>query len=268
MTDKANAQRAARNESKRNQVQAMRDRRRITEGPVPSGIVRIYAPKDMAGTMHPQTLKVWSGMDGEPILKDGAFNSKIGGDVLVGHLKGARIYTLALEERATCPRSCPIYRGCYGNALHRTRRWAYSPDLLSGLRGEIKALIHVHRKVLIRLHVVGDFPTEEYASFWRAMLDLHSGLHLFIFTAHRSSTAIGGAVASLAETGRAWVRHSGQTGDHGAITLDFPTEKTRIGDMTVCPEQRHAISEPLRQTHCGSCGLCWAGNTGIAFIEH
>ena len=48
----------------------------------------------------------------ENVLKCGRNNSKIGGDVLVGRLRGARIFTLTLEERATCPRSCAMWRAC------------------------------------------------------------------------------------------------------------------------------------------------------------
>lgn len=46
------------------------------------------------------------------ILKSGSNSSKIGGMVLKGRWKGMPIYTLTLEERATCPTSCGHWRSC------------------------------------------------------------------------------------------------------------------------------------------------------------
>src|SRR5262245_38746167 len=42
----------------------------------------------------------------ERLLIDGANNRKIGGRVTKGALRGVPVFTLTLEERATCPRTC------------------------------------------------------------------------------------------------------------------------------------------------------------------
>jgi len=46
------------------------------------------------------------------VLKPGWQQRKIGGEVLKGAWKGMPIYTLTLEERATCPRSCKQWLNC------------------------------------------------------------------------------------------------------------------------------------------------------------
>src|SRR5690606_37043752 len=49
------------------------------------------------------------------LLVSGYNNVKIGNDVRKGLFRGYRIFTLTLEERATCPRSCANWTSCYGN---------------------------------------------------------------------------------------------------------------------------------------------------------
>lgn len=66
------------------------------------------------------------------VLKGGENEVKLGGAVLVGDLKGARLVSLALEERVTCPRSCDLWSKCYTNSMprlglyrsKRVARWA------------------------------------------------------------------------------------------------------------------------------------------------
>ena len=50
---------------------------------------RVYAPDEVAR-----------------VLKDGHQSRKIGRTIAKGHRRGWPIFTLTLEERATCPRSC------------------------------------------------------------------------------------------------------------------------------------------------------------------
>lgn len=46
-----------------------------------------------------------------------------------------------------------------------------------------------------------------------------------------------------------------------------PTEKRRIGDAVVCPEQAEAMAGPTTR-HCGNCALCWQSDLPIAFVLH
>lgn len=268
--DKANAIRAARNVKKRATVQEARDRRRFVEAPVPTGLVKKRVSGDAVGTSYPHKVMGWTPDCGERILKDGRDNSKIGGDVLTGRLKGARIFTLSLEERATCPRSCRLWSECYGNQMNQARRWHHDKRLEEGIRAEVAELCAQHEKVLVRLHVLGDFPTFRYLTLWAALLDDHPNLYVFGFTAWKPETKIGGGVVRLREAmpTRFCIRHSEASGPWTSLTIDFPTEQKFIGDALVCPEQRNAISAPQKGTHCGSCAACWRGSRPIAFIKH
>ena len=61
--------------------------------------------------------------DQRPRLLVGGHNSrKIGRQVMKGRWKGFPIFTLTLEERATCPRSCAVWNDCYGNTSNWARR--------------------------------------------------------------------------------------------------------------------------------------------------
>jgi hypothetical protein len=249
----------------RKKVGEIRDRRRFKLTPVPTGGGGVIAPADATGTIFPS--RVFDTSD-ENVLKDGAHNSKIGGDVLVGRLKGAKVFTLTLEERATCPRSCAVWQQCYGNSMPHSRRWRHGPAFEAKLTGEVAALCAEHKTVLIRLHILGDFYSEAYVALWGELLSRHPNLHVFGFTAWGPATAIGARIVALRRNGRFSIRNSGVCGEWGSFTIDFPTEKARLGDAVVCPEQRAAMNGTGRADHCGACGLCWAGSAAIVFVEH
>lgn len=263
-TDKAALKKAARAED---HAAAVRDRRRFKTVPIPFGTPQIMAKPDAVGSIFPT--RVFDVVEHEFVLKDGASNSKIGGDVLKGHLKGARIFTLTLEERATCPRSCALWQGCYGNAMQHARRWRHGPELERAIRLELSNLCRTHPKVLVRLHVLGDFYSEPYAALWAEMLRTHPNLYVFGFTAHLRDSKIGEELRAQAHEfeGRHFIRFSGTTGRMGSFTLDFPTQKKRIGDAIVCPEQAEAM-EGKQGRHCGNCCICWHSDLPIAFVEH
>ena len=65
--------------------------------------------------------RVFSARHLDRILIGGEMNAKIGGLWEKGW-PGTRIFTLSLEERATCPRACPQWRSCYGNHQRFTIR--------------------------------------------------------------------------------------------------------------------------------------------------
>ncbi|WP_104019084.1 hypothetical protein [Roseovarius nitratireducens] len=244
------------------------DRRRFKTVPVPMGDPSTTVAADARRTLFPG--RVFEPDPGEPLLKDGCNAAKIGGDVLVGWLKGARIYTLTLEERATCPRACAHWQSCYGNSMPHARRWRHGPALIAQLDQEIAALCNRHERILIRLHVLGDFWSVEYVEFWSRALERHPNLFVFGFTAHKQGTEIGDYIAAVRgrHPDRFWMRHSDVTGPWGTFTVDFPTAQKRIGDAVVCPEQRDGMEGSPRGTHCGNCGVCWASPVPIAFVTH
>ncbi|MEM8791059.1 MAG: hypothetical protein AAGE80_05545 [Pseudomonadota bacterium] len=205
------------------------------------------------------------------VLKSGEHNSKIGGDVLVGWLKGARIFTLTLPERITCPASCLHWRSCYGNMDLHASRWLPGPALEARIRDEVAALCEEHDKVLIRLHYLGDFYSVDYLAMWSDLLDRHLNLYCFGFTAHEPVSELGSMICIMRDQmhpKRFWIRHSGHHGEWGSTTLDFPTEKKTFGTAIVCPEQMDAIEGAERERHCGSCGVCWSTDAPVWFVEH
>lgn len=268
--DKAVDQRDARVARAREEL---RDRRRFKVTPVPMGEYGVLADHAQEGTIFEGKRQTPSAAD--RVLTDGKSNSKIGGDVLVGRLKGARIFTLTLEERATCPRSCRHWQGCYGNAMPWSTRWAHGDDLVTSLAWEIADLCRSFETVLIRLHILGDFWSLDYVEFWFDMLMKHDNLHVFGFTAWQPTTDIGMAISTGRDQFglRFAIRHSDTTGRWGTFTLPegpapYPLRETHVGDALICPEQRDAINDSSKGTHCGSCGACWQGDKPIVFIIH
>lgn len=266
--DKAAAAKAERAERA---ADAVRDRRRFKVVPVPFGRPSMVAPASVqttGRTMFPS--RVFQPSDAEAVLKDGAGTAKIGGDVLVGRLRGARILTLTLEERATCPRSCTLWGACYGNSMPWARRWRPGPDLEAQIAAEAEAACAAHGLVLVRLHVLGDFYSFDYLRLWAGLLDDLPGLHVFGFTAWQPGTRIGDGIARLRAVypDRFMLRVSGATGQWGSFTLPFPTEAKQIGDAIVCPEQLDAMQGSPRGKHCGNCAICWSTARPVAFVQH
>ncbi|MFP4045431.1 MAG: hypothetical protein ACLFTP_12860 [Rhodosalinus sp.] len=262
--DRAVVKKAARAEKKRARL---RDRRRFKLGNVAGGAYANLAPEGATGTIFP--FRVSDVGPDDRVLKDGAMSAKIGGDVLVGHLKGARILTLTLEERATCPTSCAHWRGCYGNNMPHATRWRPGDALEERLCVEVAELCAAHERVLIRLHVLGDFYSGAYVALWLGLLALYPNLYAFGFTAWGEDTALGRAIVAVrtAFPDRFMIRHSGRTGVWGSFDITDPFPEKTIGDAIVCPEQRESnLGDSAR--HCGSCGVCWSTDRPVAFIRH
>ena len=100
--------------------------------------------------------RVFSARHLDRILIGGEMNAKIGGLWEKGW-PGTRIFTLSLEERATCPRTCPQWRSCYGNHQRFTIRVRADRYLIPRLEAEIPVLASRFEKFSIRLHQLGDF---------------------------------------------------------------------------------------------------------------
>jgi hypothetical protein len=62
------------------------------------------------------------------VLKDGHQSRKIGKFVTKGPRRGWPLFTLTLEERATCPRSCKAWAFCYGNNMQAAERIVAGPS--------------------------------------------------------------------------------------------------------------------------------------------
>lgn len=195
------------------------------------------------------------------LLKSGEHQRKIGSHVVKGKLAGAPIYTLTLEERATCPRDCRQWRACYGNGMPWSVRIAPDDVMLDRLALELRGLADRHPRFLVRLHILGDFYSVAYVEFWRAMVEQMPGLHVFGYTA-RKGCGIAAAIDRLNRGPRCWIRRSdGEPGEFRAIVIDTPDEAVAQAAV-ICPAQTG------RSACCGTCALCWATPKTIAFLRH
>lgn len=220
-------------------------------------------------TIYPST--VVAPHESPRLLVSGINASKIGKAITRGAWRGLPIYTLTLEERATCPRACALWRECYGNAMHLARRHRHGRDLELALGDELAALACRHpRGFAVRLHVLGDFYSARYAARWAVWLRRIPQLHVFGFTAWADGSPIAQLIERMngAFADRCAIRFSrsapsGQGWE--AITIWREPEGHRVAEGLMCPQQAG------RTATYGSCGLCWSqalGQTPIVFVGH
>jgi hypothetical protein len=223
-------------------------------------------PAIVAGRSIFHAKGVKSAADAGNVLVSGHSNVKIGRDVRKGWARGYWIYTLTLEERATCPRTCHHWATCYGNNMPYAKRVDRRDRgaLEAAIRRDVVRLLSVRGRpgILVRLHALGDFYSAPYVRFWSALLREFPGLAAYGYTAYAPTTDIGKAItAAKREHGRRFaVRWSnGRDDEDCAIPVRAVDEAV---NAIVCPEQTGAT------TGCGTCGLCWGTARNIAFLEH
>lgn len=203
------------------------------------------------------------------VLVSGFNSKKIGKKCIKGRWAGMPIFTLTLEERKTCPRDCVLWRSCYGNRMHWSRRNQPGRELEEKLGRELAGLQERHPKgFVVRLHVLGDFYSVEYVKLWERWLDTFPALRVFGYTARRENDPIGRELRELIRRrwGRFAVRSSGGYfgGWYSRVipkTVVVASED-RAGSAIVCPAQTQ------KTECCGTCTLCWETEKPIAFLEH
>ena len=202
------------------------------------------------------------------VLVSGHSNVKIGRDVRKGKLfRGYWIYTLSLEERATCPRSCEHWQTCYGNNMPWAKRVSHedSRALYDAIERDIKRLLAVKGRagILVRLHALGDFFDIEYVYFWQRMLKRYDRLAIFGYTARLPGTLLGDAIEILREQeGARFAVRTSNNPKASEWSTRTVVEAFAATDAIQCPEQIGASDG------CGKCGLCWNTNKNVAFINH
>ena len=255
---------------------------------IPSGGYQHRNPKVVHGrernargalTLHPSHPAVVEGRtlfaksvvyaEESPRLLVSGFNQrKVGKTVTKGAWKGMPIYTLTLEERATCPTSCKQWLSCYGNNMHWSRRHRLDEDLIVHLWIELAEKARDHPDGFVRAHILGDFGSPDnpelalaYVAMWREALAELPQLRMFSYTAHDPDGEIGSKILALnyefAE--RCRVRFSGlDIGAHGAVVVESLAESRHV----VCPAQTDATD------CCATCALCWSMDRTIEFLRH
>lgn len=229
-------------------------------------------------TLFPSTVVEVTADAPDRLLVSGANNRKLGATVEKGAFKGYGLYGLSLEERATCPTDCAVRDVCYGNGMQMARRHRIGdPDvfydrLATELADLCIALEDTGGGVLVRLHVLGDFPSVEYVGFWGDALDEHPNLAVYGYTARRSTSwggdEIGDAIQSLKDRypDRFRIRWSSTVSrPDGTMVIGNVPKSARIDEGIVCPSQTDATA------CCATCALCWepaAAKDSIVFIKH
>lgn len=200
----------------------------------------------------------------ERLLKSGEHSRKIGKVGTKGEWKGKPLFTLTLEERATCPRTCREWSTCYGNNMHHLTVQRVFDDGHLPLRLEAE-LVHLAainpQGFVVRLHVLGDFYSVDYVRFWSTMLDRLSQLSVFGFTARLPGTEIGDAVIAMMQRhdARAMIRFSGGGKDLLCSEVVNSIDEAR---GLPCPAQH----DPERC--CATCALCVSSDRTISFLRH
>lgn len=217
-------------------------------------------------TFYPRSVKAPGELP--RVLVSGLNNVKIGRDVRKGAFRGYWIYTLSLEERASCPRTCHHWATCYGNNMPYAKRVSHEDPhaLQAALWGELRELTSVRgrRGVMVRLHALGDFFSPAYVQFWGGALEALPTLAIYGYTAWAPDSPIGRAVADLKAVygDRFAIRWSnGAGGEDCALPVSRVSQAVAVGAI-VCPEQTG------KTLACATCALCWGTRRNIAFLEH
>ena len=197
------------------------------------------------------------------LLKHPKPKNKLGRKVTKGEFAGYRVYSLTLEERATCPTTCERWGDCYGNNMPFAHRLQHGAELERRLPEEIAALCAKYPDgVLVRLHVLGDFYSPEYVQLWGELLATHPNLAIWGYT-HRTDPAC--------DIHRAIVRNKMNFGVRFYIRWsDVPNAPDSASHETIAAPDAITCPEQIGKTkNCAACGLCWnAAAEKIRFIHH
>ena len=186
-------------------------------------------------------------------------NKKLGKIVTKGKHKGRPIYTLTLEERATCPRTCAHWDDCYGNNMPFAHRLSAGHGLTAKIYSDLIAIQKKHDKFLVRLHVLGDFYSVDYVQFWEKCLKKFNGLAIWGYTHWHPSTDIVDEIDRIRK--EQWERFAIRFSDLPEDILSA-NSKEISDEGVVCPEQTGKAKS------CADCGLCWSMNKPVVFLTH
>lgn len=145
-------------------------------------------------TLFPSTVMETNDAFSDHLLVSGENNRKLGKRIEKGKFKGYALFGLSLEERATCPDDCSVRGSCYGNGMQMARRHRIDPAgrFFNLLEEEIRTILADEDVgLLVRLHVLGDFPSVEYVATWADLLSDYPKLACYGYT-HRRTKSWGG----------------------------------------------------------------------------
>ncbi len=213
-------------------------------------------------TIHPKMRKE---VTGKTLLKPVSNNAKLGGGASIvtkGKWRGYPMFSLTLEERATCPPYCHHWMDCFGNNMAFAHRFVAGPELEAKIQEEVANLAKLYRNFVIRLHILGDFYSQGYVIMWHKLMEKYPGLHVFGYSAHFRTPKITDELMAIRTrfADRWWVRFS-HNGESDSNTI-FAAKEDYTGPSITCPEQTGDVP------NCLACGICWAANKTVRFLSH
>lgn len=221
---------------------------------------------DRGGKTRTRYTKSIKAPDTTRAFKPGTNNKKIGGPVVTkGRWRGFPVFTLTLEERATCPQHCEQWHDCYGNNMPFAQRIDHThPLFYETLEDELATLDYTYPYgYVIRPHILGDFFDESYVRWWGMQVLNRSALHGWGFTHHRRDSHLGRLINELINCERFNIRFSDDpvVENSTAVVEDINHEAAK--NEIICPEQ-------LGKTpSCANCSLCWEQqDKRIIFLRH
>ncbi len=203
------------------------------------------------------------------MLKRGKQNKKLGDKVTVKMWKGMTMYSLTLEERATCPVDCQQWDNCYGDNMPFAHRFDHNePDFKQKLKQQLEELNPKHTEgFVVRLHVLGDFYDALYVTSWQLWLHQFKNLHVFGYTHHNSNSQLGSMIGNVnrLHPDRFRIRFSDdETTEFNATVIPENTSTALAYSKpgVICPEQSNFTDS------CATCGYCWSSDQPVIFYEH
>lgn len=197
------------------------------------------------------------------MLKRGKQNKKLGDKVTVKMWKGMTMYSLTLEERATCPTECEQWDNCYGDNMPFAHRFDHTdPNYISYLEVQLRALNQKHTNgFVVRLHVLGDFYDGKYIVQWQLWLNQYENLRVFGYTHLPFNSQLGSMLNNVNRIypQRFRIRFSDDINTNFSAHVGVGTDMT-LGIM--CPEQIGKTDS------CATCGYCWSSDQPVTFLEH
>lgn len=196
-------------------------------------------------------------------------NAKLGKLVTAKVWGGMPVYTLTLEERATCSRACAHWSSCYGNNMPFATRYVAGPALEAEIERDLETLQRKHPGgFVLRLHILGDFYSVSYVKRWGEWLSRFPALNVYGYTHWPKGNAIRKALEAVKadHADRFRVRWSGDQTEatDTALSMDDPETQRKVAakEAFICPEQTGKVEG------CGACGLCWMATKPVAFLTH
>ena len=197
------------------------------------------------------------------MIKRGKQNQKLGDKVTVKMWKGMTMYSLSLEERATCPDDCAQWDNCYGDNMPFAHRFDHTdPNFIPDLERQLSSLNGKHPEgFVVRLHVLGDFYDAKYLPQWQRWLYEFDNLNVFGYTHHAYTSPLGSMISNINKLHRFRFRIRFSDDNDTAFSAHVGTSTKDFGGI-MCPEQVGKTDS------CTTCGYCWSSERPVIFIEH